>query len=299
MARQCASAVTFESMGKSRERTRNQSATVNWLKESDASASRLRRTPSWLDYSCFMLARYPKLQPLRPRSKDPRARFHYESGRQAFNQMCSEMEADIAASEGASHTLEGLNGKRRKQLAALTLDTITEIELSKGEAALSKRLTSLAREAPRRQRNLARRIAIARKSLTSLVDYASPLDPWLGKKAELAAKDCLRVLDQLPEPEASGSWQKHRQAFIKSKFPLDTDKPADSAMAQLYCFFRYGCDLTGDESEVRTALIRNAFWTRWVARVPFRACYTDAESKGCSAVQQAVLRFSRDQGTTS
>ena len=52
------------------------------------------------------------------------------------------------------------------------------------------------------------------------------------------------------------------------------------------------------ESKVRVALIRNAFWTQRTNAVAYLPDYDGAESKGCTAVRQAVNRFRPNQGTS-
>jgi len=76
--------------------------------------------------------------------------------------------------------------------------------------------------------------------------------------------------------------------------------PTTFAMVQLYWLLRHGCGLTGDESEVRVALIRNFFWAPLgVPKVKFRPFYEEGESQGCSAVRQAVRRFHLPKGTSA
>jgi hypothetical protein len=89
-----------------------------------------------------------------------------------------------------------------------------------------------------------------------------------------------------------------RFAAIHTDLVKIAQNPTTFAMVQIYWFFCSGCNLTGHDSEVRVALIRNAFWAQvGIPAVTYRESYTGDQSRGCDAVKQAVHRFRWPQGT--
>lgn len=167
-------------------------------------------------------------------------------------------------------------------------------------------MRKLASERPRRERMLKRKFSNVHRRLDEIVkspvyriargkinrvrqavadldDYRSALDPLLGARRP--------PQDELPRPEEIALTD-FEGLLTKPEFhPIPTD-PVASCMVQLYWFFRRGCRVSGNDSEVRVALIRNSFWTKLgESPVSFRPTYKSAESAGCPAVDAAVRRF--------
>src|SRR5262249_25309541 len=137
-------------------------------------------------------------------------------------------------------------------------------------------------------RMLMRKFAKVRSALEDLCEYAKSINPIVGREYLIAADKCLKVLI---EPQDSSDFYRS----VASEYPRLED-PVRLAMVQLYWLLRHGCGLSGHESEVRVALIRNALWTKHgITAIPIRAKGTPVKSKGCDAVHVAVMRFK--QGT--
>jgi hypothetical protein len=152
---------------------------------------------------------------------------------------------------------------------------------------------------------LNRKLRKARQAVQELMNYArdssgendpeSPLHKarrMLGQPYIIAASNALQDLDIKHLPDAL----KHIEIATES---MSVGRKAVEVfgMVRLYWFFRHECQLSGDESEVRTARLRNAFWIEHgVSTVPYRANYIPGESKGCDAVHIAVARFQPEQG---
>lgn len=152
------------------------------------------------------------------------------------------------------------------------------------------RLRKLVHDTPSRKRMVNRKLRDVRRKLENLRTYADRLDPMLGcKKYVVAAKDCL---NRLPQKVDDSSFPNFQSLIEDPFFYTAPMNPTNCCMVRLYWFFRRGCRLSGDESEVRVALIRNAFWGKYgIAPVSYRPDYSEAESKGCPAVHEAVRRF--------
>jgi hypothetical protein len=221
-----------------------------------------------------------------------------ESGEKTATQLFTEWESRIAGSSEAAVCLEGLDAEQRKQLAALLLQTITDMEMRAADSRSSQWAQHVRREAPARLRELNRRLQKARRAVEELKAYArdsetgNPDDMLphsarrlLGQTYELAADKALKVLVMKCPPKA--------QEFAEIAGEHPTPERVEAlGMVQLYWFFRHGCNLSGDESEVRVARLRNAFWTEYgVSAVTYRAKYIVGQSQGCEAVHVAVRRF--------
>jgi hypothetical protein len=134
---------------------------------------------------------------------------------------------------------------------------------------------------------LARKLAAARCSLEDLIQYANGLDPTLGGSYRKAAEGALEALATIPNGSSENLYQR-----LYGELREITEDPTTFSMVQLYWFFRSGCGLTGDESEVRVAIIRNELWIRSeVSKVDFIPAYQGDQSQGCQAVHEAVRRF--------
>jgi hypothetical protein len=154
-------------------------------------------------------------------------------------------------------------------------------------------------EGPRRAGMLERKVAAAEGALEDLKAYAEALDSLLGWNYVITSKSCLKQLRMFRKAA------EYALEFYRNELRDDEHSAPEDAttfgMVQLYWFFRHGCDLSGDESEVRTALIRSAFWTHYgVLRVDVQERYETGQSKGCEAVRLAVRRFRlKDEGHRS
>jgi len=211
-----------------------------------------------------------------------------------------EWEAKIARHEDTAVCLQGLDSQQRKQLAALLIETLEAFEYRQQQGARSRLRRHLAGEAEPRTRMLDRKLEKARKAVQELEDYASdagtgPSDQschaarqMLGRKYHLAARRALRELRVQTTPDEIEFCESQRNEYATP------DHAEGFGMVQLYWFFRHECRLTGNESEVRVARLRNAFWTdHGVSDVKYRRTYQDAESIGCEAVHGAIHRWRR------
>jgi hypothetical protein len=277
--------------------TRNAAAgPFNWLQSLDEAAPTLKRAGSWLQpYGPFMLIRYPHLRP-KPSRDDRRRKRMLESAEACAFRLVAEWESRIAHHKEAADCLHGLNPGQWAQLSALLIETVDAFEDCKQQGAGSRLRRHLAGEAKRRTSVLHRRLEKARKAVQELKDYASDsgtrhsLDEsshaarqMLGQKYRLAAQRALRELDVQNAPADLES--------ERNEYPTP-GRAEGFGMVQLYWFFRHECRLRGDESEVRVARLRNAFWTEHgIGTVKYRPTYKDAESMGCDAVHVAVLRY--------
>lgn len=277
------------------------SEAVNWLELSDAEAPTLPRAKAWCNFPYFLQIRYPDLQPTppssSPTSQTGRIKHRlFKLEKQAFYETLSDFRTQIETHEEASRAVEDLTEDQQQQVAALLVDSITSFEKYKPDANFAKELKQLDREAPRRLRTLQRKIDAAHDSLQKLHDYASQLHwtlrggwsqdhwhRWIDSKK--ASASCLEILEdvELPKPESfSGDLEDSN---------LHLNDPTSLYMVKFYWCFRHGCGLSGHESEVRVALIRNAFWTEWTTPVKYLPSYDTVDSQGCTAVRQAVRRF--------
>jgi hypothetical protein len=280
----------------------------NWLRALDEAAKTLPRATDWLgQYGPFMLARYPNLRP-QPVPGDAHSRIMCESGERTAAQLFAEWETRIAQDTVAAPCLERLSAEQRRQLAALLLDTMVALEMRPALAGSSQFKRQIRREATTRLRVLSRKLQKARQSIEELMAYAQDSGKGntpetsrhsarlvLGQPYRFAASKALRALDIKNLPDA----REHVELASEPLAPEDED-PEVFGMVQLYWFFRHECSLSGNESEVRVARLRNAFWTEHGIRtVKYRAGYEEVESKGCEAVHVAVNRFKPLKGYKS
>jgi hypothetical protein len=280
----------------------------NWLKALDGAAKSLPRARDWLgEYGPFMLARYPNLHPQRVPG-DAHSRIMCESGERTAAQLFAEWETRIAQDTVAAPCLRSLSPEQRRQLAALLLETVVALEMRPALARGSQFKRQLIKEATTRLGALSRKLKKARQSIEELMAYAQDSGKGktvdasrhsarlvLGQPYQFAAGKALRALDIKGLPDA----REHAELASKS-FPREDEDPEVFGMVQLYWFFRHECSLSGNESEVRAARLRNAFWTEHGIRtVMYRAGYDKVESKGCEAVHVAVNRFKPFKGYKS
>lgn len=239
------------------------------LADLDAKASTLQQARGWRAYPYFMFARYPHL---RPAGDD-----------KAYQHTLKAWESRLASHPEAKRALEQLDRALTEQLTALIVDVVSDLEVYKRKT--SRPPKTFKTEMQRRNRMLKCKRERARRMLEDLFVYAASLDPLqAGDNAE-AAKRCLKILDHVRDYDYASILE------APAVHPVSKD-PTVRAMIDLYWFFRSGCQLPGDEAEVRVALLRNAFWTEiGISRIEYLSKYRTGESKGCSAVHEAVRRF--------
>ena len=270
----------------------------NWLKRLDEQATELPSATSWLQpYGPFMLARYANLRP-QPIAGDVHSQLDCESGERTAAQLFMEWESRIAENAEAAVCLSGLSAEQRRQLAALLLDTIDELKGCDSAAEALQWARHVHEETPTRRRVLDRRLKKARRAVEELENYAQDLRKrnsldasrhlarrTLGHTYRVAAGRALKALDVKSLADA----QEHTELAGER---LTFEDPEVFGMVRLYWFFRHECRLSGHESEVRTARLRNAFWAEHgIRKVKFRPKYITGQSQGCEAVHVAVRRF--------
>jgi hypothetical protein len=272
-----------EDTGRRRAVARKSRPLFNWLKWFDGEVQAFRepdqrkhRGFAFGRCRLFIMARFPRIE--RPFPDE------------VLNREFLRGQEQISGHQDASRILEGLNDKKKIQLAALHLDVVESLEAYRAHNRNRGAVLRAAREAPRRLRTLASKLAKARSALQGLRRYAERLDELLfAHDYVCAAKACMGRLDRLHKNTDSEFYRSEKAEYRA------VEDPVTLAMVQLYWFFRYGCRLSGDEAEVRVALLRNAFWKKsgkyGVVPVLYRATYTAEESMGCAAVHVAVNRF--------
>jgi hypothetical protein len=276
------------------------SRSFNWLEMLDKEAAKLTRATSWLEpYGPFMLARYPNLRP-KPINGDVHSQIMCDSGEQTAGRLFAEWESRIMVNTESSVCLEKLDAGRRRQLAALLLETVVDLEMRTATDRSSHWAWHVCKEAARRLRVLNRKLQKARQAIQEVMVYAedpgkrNALDAprhsarqMLGHPYRIAAARALRALDERSLPAA----RQHVELASELLASQEPD-PEVFGMVRLYWFFRHECGLSGHESEVRTARLRNAFWPEYgVRKVGYRAKYVTGQSQGCEAVHVAVNRF--------
>jgi len=278
-----------------RNRSRRKPAGLfNWLEWLDQEAKTLPRATSWLQpHGPFILARYPNLQP-QPTPDN----FH--------SRLFAEWEWRIRENPETAVCLDGLSRELRKQLSALMEDIASAFELRTADKRISTFYKHIIEEASVRERMLNRKLKKVRKAINELKDYAEDSGgdssnalhrarQVLGTTYRIAADDALRALDARGHNSA-----KHHIETAK-EFWAPEDQEVVYGMIRLYWLFKHGCNnLSGHESEVRVARLRNAFWTEYgVSKVEYRPTYDTVESTGCGAVHLAVIRYKPSKGYKS
>lgn len=273
-----------------------QRRSFNWLDWFDGEAKKLPPATSWLGYSYFMFARYPRLRPVVLKAPN-RSQLNLHAGHRAFRESLSEWLRQIQASREARDVLTGLSPCQRNQLAALVADSVEGFHgVGEYQARLKvhKDLCALAVRAPRCQRLRHKKLSEARSALERLIEYERSVAHDLGKDLLVPAENSLKCL-----PEQVPKIPDFHRLLNDPALHTTPIKTANKYMVRLYWFFRHGCKLSGDDSEVRVALIRNAFWRpHGVPWVDYRKNYATGESRGCDAVHIAVRRYPPDQGTS-
>lgn len=284
---------------------------INWLEALDSLSTRLPRARSWINYPYFFFARYPQLQPAD--SADRKHQLHLEIGRKTFQEELQKWESRFAGNEIACRVLEGLDSGRRTQLAGLMIDCLAEIGDYVNRIPYHKLLKKWASQAPHRERMLKRKLATVHKALDDLMctltsvgpsqerlvnsrikayeravenleNYLKKIAPFLRPRHLLG--DILREPASITLPDLEG-------LLNTPGFHVVPENPVAPCMIKLYWFFHHGCGISGNQSEVRVALLRNTFWRN--ARIPTVKCKEIAGAEGsaeCGAVKRAVQRYS-------
>ena len=267
---------------------------VNWLKETDKAAPGKRRYGSWFEFgvSAFDVVRYPFLRPQKPPQDSP-DRSLVEAEEELFKLRHRLQEAQLA--EETPEAVAGLTSEQRSQLVALMWDCETNIKLHSFLDPMLAAQDKIAREGEHRVKMLRRKLEKVVQGLEDLRDYASRMDSQYGFK-ELPAhvRLCLLALDKFKSVQ--GLADKFAECRELGEDPrkgcLRSGDPKSRCMVHLYWFFREGCSLSGDEAEVRVAIIRNTFWKKLgVEPVDYVDAYDRIQNKGCTAVRQAVARY--------
>ena len=245
----------------------------NWLLEMDRAVQKLPRAETAGDYWNFFFVRYPHLRP------SP-----YRTRLQGLREQIARYEAIISNDQETRRTLDTLSRALRKQLAALVLDTIGDLD----DLSEKKDLKRIGRIYGSQRRNLIRKVEKLRGHLEDVRRDALKLHHYLGRDVAVRSLRCLEIISECRIP-ASDLIEIIPVHYSKVRLASRTAMN----MVKLYWFFRYGCEVDGDEAEVRVALIRNRFWTPYVPKIPYQGAYDGTENKNCPAVHQAILRYSR------
>jgi hypothetical protein len=257
----------------------------NWLTAFDEAAQSLEPAQTFLDCSGLHLIRHPQLQPIPP--EDTYALRIFESNQKSFLHQIAMKQALFPP-----RATKGLTPAQSDQLAALVIDLEGDSEhfLRYGKDAAE--LRQILRGGETKQRKLTQQVKNARAALSRLRDLAAKVPPVLGGPYRAAAERCLKDLDGLFEPIPNQMWRERTQV-------QSVDDRTSFAVVPLYWFFRHECQLSGNESEVRAAMIRNQFLTpEGKPPLKYKPQYSDAETQGCTAVRQAVKRFRLSGGTS-
>jgi len=260
----------------------------NWLADFDTRTKKLPRATTWWDYSHFIFARFPSLQP-HPESP-------VKALKESFRRELARWEEQIAGHTTARVTLDKLSPDLRRQLAALLSDTIEDLERFTNRRKKKEWFGKIASDGQAWSRILRSKHRDACLALQNLVSYCKKRDDYLSSDLRQKAEQSLLTLQQVkPLGIPTAPFAKS----IRDEVAALTEDPSTGRMVQTYWFFRAGCGLNGDESEVRTALIRNAFWTHYgVSKVVYRDVYRAGDSRGCEAVRKAITRFRARQRDT-
>jgi len=242
------------------ERVRGLPAGSNWLEDSELAPQRCR---------LFIMARFPELP--RPFSD------------KVLSLALSLGEKKITDSDGADRILRGLDAGQRSQLAGLLQDATEALEAHTRYGLTSKMVHDLAAKTKRRTDMQHRKVGKIRRELESLREYANRQIPLLGLDYIHAADRGLKALANVKDDPSRGEFY----LSLKSEYPRLQD-PRQLGIAEFYWFFRNECRCSGRESEVRVAMIANAFLD---CKLKYKSKYRDAESQGCSAVRIAVSRY--------
>lgn len=266
----------------------------NWLKEADKATHGRQRYRDWfgVSLSAFDVVRYPFLRPEKPPAGDPE-RTMYEVAEILFERHLKKVESRLALE--TPEAVADLTAEQRIQLAALAEDCEVGIKCYNLIKPINDAQKKIAREGERRVKMLRRKLMKVLHGLEDLKDYARQMDSQYGFE-ELPTRVglCLLALKQFKSAQGLAdefAWCRE-QGEDPRKSPTLAINPTTRCMVKLYWFFRDGCSLSGDESEVRVAMIRNSFWMELgVEPIDYVPAYNIEENKGCTAVRLAVARY--------
>lgn len=282
---------------------------INWLEVVDSVSAKLPRARSWINYPYFYFARHPQLQPLD--SVDRKHQLHLEICRKTFQEELQKWESRIAGNEISCRVLEGLDSRPRAQLTGLMLDCHADIDDYVSRLPYHKLLKKWASEVPRSERMLKRKLKNLHEVLDNLRCALTSAGPSRERSVNSrikaykhVEKDLENYLmgiapllrprhllgDVLPRPP-SITLPYLKRLLSTPGFHVIPEDPVAPCMIKLYWFFHHGCGVPGNQSEVRTALLRNTFWQNHkIPRVEYKE-RADAEgSAECAAVKRAVQR---------
>jgi hypothetical protein len=261
------------------------------------------RAINWSKYGPFIFARYPHLKP-RPLPDNASAKSNCEKQQQIWE----ECRLEITNHSETAACVQRLNARQQTELAALLIEIHEAFENREHQNSNVALRRHLANEAPQRNRRLNHKLAAVCKALQKLKEYASdsrrPEDETLHTARQILGHDHLCAASHaLAVLEALKSGNDGADFYESLRHEYSTAERAEAfGMVQLYWFFKHECGLSENESEVRVARLRNAFWTKFgIKKVPYcqkKVTESDrgtvlhsAPGKGCSAVHLAVRRF--------
>jgi hypothetical protein len=256
----------------------SESAYTNWLTLEDERARTLERSRSFAEYSHFCLIRNPQLQPTPP--EDPIELRSFEIMRRSFF-------AQIALKSGSlpSWASDGLTSAQLDQLTALIIDLGGDQDYFASYGAEGNEWRQIGKTGPQIQRKLTKQVQKVREALAKLQDLAGKSPPLLGKRYTRGAECCLHDLDMYCTPISDET--------LREQLPLHPreDDPISFAVVPLYWFYKHECGLTSNESQVRAAMIRNAFLTPPGEQPLAYSPGKGGDSSGCPAVRAALKKY--------
>jgi hypothetical protein len=271
----------------------------DWLTDLDSRAAELPRADSWLQYPWFMFVRYPHLIPEIAEQKY--LAWQVETGATTIAFQLEGQIGRIAGHEHGCQILEDLTANQRSQLAALVIDCLSEFKKHREAADHRKRLTGLKKEATRRQRMLEKKTVKVVNALSVLRAYAATLDDWLGASHKRFAESGLEAAEHLKHFQSAQEWRQdlelHRGFHQFAGFTPFPGNLAASSNVQLFWFFKTGCGLSQNDSSLRVALLRNAFFHPWAKKIGYcdKHRVLVLQSRKSGAVIQDVRRFRPDK----
>jgi hypothetical protein len=279
------------------KKTKKEKGPINYLKCLDIDMRSYPPYSSW-DASIepmfsFFVIRYPFLRPAHP-PEDSIERKLFDLEEELFwndiQRWKNKLEKDLP------RIVDGLNAEQRIQLSSLAVSCVRDLAIFIIINPVNKSLLQIAKQGEVKIKMLRNKLKTAMRNLSDLQRYAFNLDEQYGfKELPTTVEKCLAMLGKFQFIQSiADDFRRCRESgedlhSIRNEF---TD-PSSKCMVRVYWFFRHECNIPGDESEVRVALIRNEYWGEWVEPISFRPEYQDAQSKGCEAVHTAVLRFGR------
>jgi hypothetical protein len=254
----------------------------NWLEKHDEAALGLPPAVNFTEYSFFHLARYPRLRPHPP--DDTHQRRIYEITQKSYATQIA-----LKRSSLPGRATDGLTSDQIDQLAALIIDLGGDLDDLATHGTEANQLRQIGRDGAQKQKKLTKQVEKIRLALAKLEDLADQVPPLLGRRYKVGAQACLDCLDVYCTPIPDETLREQLSIHQPQ------DDPTSFAVVPLYWFFRHECGQSGNESEVRAAMLRNQFLTP-PGREPLKveAEFTGGESGGSSAVRIAVRRYSRE-----